>query len=109
MSPLNRRSPASARVATLAPGGRDRCVGRRASRPCGFAAEQATRLQAALRVRELIAQAQGVVMARHGVSAEAASATLLRSARQAHISLRRQATEITASTQRQVPLTGGEP
>jgi len=74
----------------------------------GVAAEQATRLQAALRVRELIAQAQGVVMARQGVSAAAASATLLRSSRQAHISLRRQATEITASTQRQVPLTGSE-
>jgi len=73
------------------------------------AAEQATRLQAALRVRELIAQAQGVVMARQGVSAEVASATLLRSSRQAHIPLRRQATEITASTQRQVPLTGSEP
>ena len=75
----------------------------------GVAAEQATRLQAALPVRELIAQAQGVVMARQGVSAEVAYATLLRSARQAHIRLRRQATEITASTQRQVPLTGSEP
>jgi len=75
----------------------------------GVAAEQATRLQAALRVRELIAQAQGVVMARQGVSAEAASASLLRSSRQAHISLRRQATEITASTQRQIPLTRSEP
>ena len=75
----------------------------------GVAAEQATRLQGALRVRELIAQAQGVVMARQGVSAEAASASLLRSSREAHISLRRQATEITASTQRQIPLTGSEP
>ena len=75
----------------------------------GVAAEQATRLQAALRVRELIAQAQGVVMARQGVSAEVASATLLRSSRQAHIRLRRQATEIVASTQLQVPLTGSEP
>ena len=66
-------------------------------------------LQAALGGRELIAQAQGVVMARQGVSAEVAYATLLRSARQAHIRLRRQATEITASTRRQVPLTGSEP
>jgi len=71
--------------------------------------EQATRLQAALRVRQLIAQAQGVVMARQGVSAEVASATLLRSSRQAHIRLRRQATEIVASTQQQVPLTRSEP
>ncbi len=75
----------------------------------GVAAEQASRLQAALRVRELIAQAQGVVMARQGVSAEVASAALLRSSRQAHISLRRQATEITASTQQQKPLAGSEP
>jgi len=73
------------------------------------AAAQASRLQAALGGRELIAQAQGVVMARQGVSAEVAYATLLRSARQAHIRLRRQATEITASTQRKLPLTGSEP
>ncbi len=73
------------------------------------AAAQASRLQAALGGRELIAQAQGVVMARQGVSAEVAYATLLRSARQAHIRLRCQATEITASTQRQVPLTGSKP
>jgi len=69
----------------------------------GVAAEQATRLQAALRGRELIAQAQGVVMARQGVSAEVAYATLLRSSRQAHIRLRRQASEIVASIQRQLP------
>ncbi len=60
-------------------------------------------LQAALRGRELIAQAQGVVMARQGVSAEVAYATLLRSSRQAHIRLRRQASEIVASIQRQLP------
>ncbi len=69
-------------------------------------ADQATRLQAARRRRELIAQAQGVVMARQGVSAEVASAALLRSSRQAHIPLRCQATEIMASAQPQVPLNG---
>jgi len=75
-----------------------------------IAAEQAaSRLQDALRGREVIAQAQGVVMARQWVSAEVAYAGLLRSSRQAHIPLRRQAIEITASTQRQVPRTGSEP
>ena len=66
----------------------------------------ASRLQDALRGREVIARAQGVVTARQGVSAEVASAGLRRSSRQAHIPLRRQSTEITASTQRQPPRTG---
>lgn len=61
--------------------------------------EAAQRLQAALGVREVIAQAQGVVMAREGVSAVEAYATLRRHSTEADMPLRRHAREIVASTQ----------
>lgn len=61
--------------------------------------EIAKRLQNALVVREVIAQAQGALMAREGVSAEAASAHLRRSSRQSQVPLRDRAADIVASTQ----------
>lgn len=63
------------------------------------AEEAARRLQAALGVREVIAQAQGVVMARDGVSAIEAYATLRRHSTEADMPLRLQASEVVASTQ----------
>lgn len=61
--------------------------------------EAAQRLQAALGVREVIAQAQGVVMAREGVTAVEAYAALRRRSTVADIPLRQQARETVASTQ----------
>lgn len=69
------------------------------------AEEAAHRLQASLGVRELIAEAKGVIMAREGVSSEAAYAVLRRSSTAANVSLRQHAAEIVASTQQQDPLT----
>jgi len=68
--------------------------------------EVAQRLQAALGIREVIAQAQGVVMARQKVPAEAAYAVLRRRSSKSNIPLRLLAGEIVASTHPQLPSTG---
>jgi GAF domain-containing protein len=65
--------------------------------------ELSRRLQDSLRGRDVIAQARGVLMERHGVSAEGASTRLRRSARQTSTPLRRLAEDITASTQPPAP------
>lgn len=61
-------------------------------------ADFASRISEALQAREVIAQAQGVVMARQHVSSTQAAAILHRSARTAEISVLAQATSVTAST-----------
>lgn len=61
-------------------------------------AEVGTRVFDALLVREVIAQAQGVLMARQHVSADAAAAQLHRSARSQRVTLLRHAEEVLAST-----------
>jgi GAF domain-containing protein len=61
-------------------------------------ADAADRLAHALVDRELIAQAQGVLMARSVVAAEEAAATLFRSARTAQITVKEQAAVVVAST-----------
>ncbi len=59
------------------------------------------RLQGGLRVREVIAQAQGVLMERTGSGADEASATHRRSAADAYTSLRQSAADIVASARRE--------
>ena len=66
------------------------------------AEQAAARLQDALRSREVIAQAQGVVMGREGVSAEEAFAHLRRSSGDAHVPVRQRAGDVVASTRPQV-------
>lgn len=61
------------------------------------AGELGDRLEDALRSREVIAEGQGVLMERHGISADAAYATLARSARRAEQPVRQQAAEVLAS------------
>src|SRR5688572_22855168 len=56
-------------------------------------------LQEALTGRDVIAQARGVLMARHGVTAEAAYTMLRRSSRQSSTPLRRVAEDVMSSTQ----------
>ena len=56
-------------------------------------------LQDALRGRDVIAQARGVLMARHGVTGDSAYTMLRRSSRQTNTPLRRVAEDIMASTQ----------
>jgi anti-anti-sigma factor len=56
------------------------------------------RLQEALRARAVIAQAQGVVMARHGVTADVAAAHLQRSARAKKLPVARHAADIVHGT-----------
>jgi transcriptional regulator with GAF, ATPase, and Fis domain len=56
-------------------------------------------LQEALMGRDVIAQARGVLMARHGVTADAAYTMLRRSSRQSSTPLRRVAEAVMASTQ----------
>jgi anti-anti-sigma factor len=56
------------------------------------------RLQEALRARAVIAQAQGVVMARHGVAADVAAAHLQRSARAKKLPVARHAADIVHGT-----------
>jgi anti-anti-sigma factor len=56
------------------------------------------RLQEALRARAVIAQAQGVVMARHGVTADVAAAHLQRSARAKNLPVARYAADIVHGT-----------
>jgi GAF domain-containing protein len=56
-------------------------------------------LQEALQGRDVIAQARGVLMERHGVAAEAAYTMLRRSSRQSSTPLRRVAEDIMGSTQ----------
>ncbi|MEO7573345.1 MAG: anti-sigma factor antagonist [Acidimicrobiales bacterium] len=65
------------------------------------AEEVAKRLQGALELRETIAQAQGVLMARQGVTAEAAYAALRQSAKRTGKPVRDRAAEIVASTPRE--------
>ena len=62
--------------------------------------EVARRLQDALQVREIIAQAQGVVMARQGVTAEAAYGALRQSSKRTGLPVRRRAAQIVDSTVR---------
>ena len=59
----------------------------------------ANRITDALMAREVIAQAQGVLMARHRVSAKVAAATLHRNARTAELVVRQHAIDVLASTQ----------
>ena len=61
--------------------------------------ELSRQLQDALRGRDLISQARGILMERHGVTADAAYTTLRRSSRQSSTSLRGQAEDIVASAQ----------
>jgi GAF domain-containing protein len=61
--------------------------------------ELAARIADALVAREVIARAQGVLMARRGIDAEAAAASLYRSARSAETSVRLLAVDIVASTE----------
>ncbi|MEA3020353.1 MAG: hypothetical protein QOI47_1877, partial [Actinomycetota bacterium] len=61
-------------------------------------AEMAPRIAAALRSRLILAQAQGVLMARHRVSADEATNTLHRLARAAESSVLVHAAEVVAST-----------
>jgi AmiR/NasT family two-component response regulator len=56
-------------------------------------------LQEALTGRDVIAQARGALMARHGVTADAAYTMLRRSSRQSSTPLRRVAEDIMGSTQ----------
>jgi GAF domain-containing protein len=56
--------------------------------------EVAQRLREALSGREIIAQAQGVIMGRQGTSADAAYAVLRHSSRQAGITIRQRASAI---------------
>jgi len=60
--------------------------------------ELSRKLQDALRGRDVIAQARGVLMERHGVSADAAYTQLRRSSRQSNTPLRHLAEDILAST-----------
>ena len=62
------------------------------------AAERVSRLQDALHAREVIARAQGILMERDHLSAEAATARLHRTSRDADIPLRRLAADIVAAT-----------
>ena len=62
--------------------------------------EVAERLRHALCAREVIAQAQGAIMARQGISADAAYANLRRSARRQTVSIGVQAAAIVAATSR---------
>ena len=65
------------------------------------ASEQfAARLKGALQVREIIAQAQGVVMARRGVPAELAAAEIRQTSKALGISIRQRSNEVLASTRR---------
>jgi len=61
-------------------------------------ADAADRLAHALVDREVIAQAQGVLMARDAVSAEEAAVTLFRSAKAAQLTVREQAAAVVDST-----------
>lgn len=63
-------------------------------------ATAASRLRAALEGRTIIAQAQGVVMARQGLSAEQAFASLLHSARETEMSVLQRADAVVAGTVR---------
>ncbi len=73
------------------------------------AEEAAQRFQDALRVREIIAHAQGVLMAQEGVTAEAAYAILCRSSRQSGVTVHRQATGIVAAVQPPGSSAAGDP
>lgn len=68
--------------------------------------ELSRQLQDALRGRDVIAQARGVLMERHQVTADAATTQLRHSARRTNTPLRRLAEDIMASTQPAPP--GGE-
>ena len=61
--------------------------------------ELSRQLQVALRGRDLISQARGVLMERHGVSASAAYTMLRRSSRQSSTPVRVRAEDVLASTQ----------
>lgn len=62
--------------------------------------DTAERLRSSLREREIIAQAQGVVMGRQGGSAEDAHAILRRSARHAGVTVRERAVGVLAGARR---------
>ena len=68
--------------------------------------EVAQRLRNTLRVREVIAQAQGVIMARQGISAHAAYANLRQSSKKSGTTIRKYAESIVAATLR-ADLIGG--
>jgi len=60
--------------------------------------QMAKRFAAALAAREVIAQAQGVLMARHNITAAGAAASLRRAARTAEVPVRSHAATVVAST-----------
>ncbi|CAN5517572.1 hypothetical protein BH09ACT9_BH09ACT9_28600 [soil metagenome] len=62
--------------------------------------EVAERLRHALKAREVIAQAQGTIMARQGISADAAYATMRRSARRQTLTVSAHAAAIVAAVSR---------
>ncbi|MEJ7800520.1 MAG: anti-sigma factor antagonist [Ilumatobacter sp.] len=62
--------------------------------------EVAERLRNALRAREVIAQAQGAIMARQGISAEAAYASLRRAARRQALTVQAHSAAIVAAASR---------
>ena len=68
----------------------------------------ALKLQGALRTREVIAQAQGVVMERDGVSADEAFAVLNRGARRDNCAVRRCALDVVGSTHRDSSARAGD-
>jgi anti-anti-sigma factor len=69
----------------------------------------AERLHQALRGRQLIAEAQGVLMSRDGMSEEEAFAMLRESSTSAHLTLRARAEEILASIRQRQPVAAPEP
>jgi anti-anti-sigma factor len=71
--------------------------------------ELSERLQEALRTRQVIAQAQGVVMERSGVSEEAAFTTLRQASQSSDLPLRDRAEQVVASAVRADPDIGPEP
>lgn len=62
--------------------------------------EVGARIADALRSREVIARAQGVLMERTGATEAEAASTLHRSSRDAEVTVRQHATDVVASTQR---------
>jgi len=59
--------------------------------------EVAGRLREALTTRQVIAHAEGVIMGRQGISADAASANLRQTAKRAGVDVRESAAEVLAS------------
>ena len=65
-------------------------------------------LQEALKGRDVVAQARGALMERHGVAAEVAYTMLRRSSRQSNTPLRRVAEDVMTSTQAATGVTASD-